>query len=71
MYEMDDIIERTARALVDARKKEGLTQEELSSRSGITRSALARIERGGNNISIRMLSQIARGMGKKVKITIE
>ena len=68
---MDDIIESVARILVEERKKAGLTQEELSTRSGITRSALARIERGKNNISVKMLSQIAKGMGKDVKITLE
>lgn len=68
---MDDIIESIARTLVEERKKAGLTQEELSARSGITRSALARIERGKNNISIKMLDQIAKGVGKKLKITLE
>ncbi|MFP3918652.1 XRE family transcriptional regulator [Lysinibacillus telephonicus] len=44
------------------RKKQGLTLEELASRSGVSRSMLSMIERGEKNPSIQVASQIAEGL---------
>ncbi len=44
------------------RKKQGLTLEELASRSGVSKSMLSMIERGEKNPSIQVASQIAEGL---------
>ncbi len=38
-------------AMIDARNKEGLTQKELSERTGITQADISRIENGIRNLS--------------------
>lgn len=55
-------------AMLDARKEEGLTQKELSVRSGITQGDISRLENGNANPSIRTLQRLANAMGKSLKI---
>lgn len=55
-------------ALIDARKKSGFTQSELSKRTGIAQSDISKIEKGNANPSIKTLQRLAAGMGMKFKI---
>ena len=55
-------------ALIDARTAEGLTQKELSQRTGIAQSDISKLENGNANPSVRTLQRLAEGMGKKLKI---
>lgn len=55
-------------ALIDARKKSGFTQIELSKRTGIAQSDISKIEKGNANPSIKTLQRLAAGMGMKFKI---
>ena len=55
-------------AIIDARKTEGLTQKELSNRSGIAQGDISKLENGNANPSIRTLQRLATGMGKKLRI---
>lgn len=55
-------------AIIDARNAEGITQKELSVRSGIAQGDISKIESGNANPSIRTLNRIANAMGKKLKI---
>ncbi len=48
------------------RNKRGLTQEELSSRAGLTRHYLIGIEAGVRNPSLEILAKLADGLGVKV-----
>ena len=56
------------KAMLNARKEEGLTQKELSDRSGITQSDISKLENGNANPSIRTLKRLANAMGKTLKI---
>ena len=56
------------RAMIEARREEGLTQKELSERSGITQADISRLENGNANPSIRTLQRLANAMGKTLKI---
>lgn len=56
------------RAMIDARNAEGLTQKELSERSGIAQGDISKLENGNANPSIRTLQRLAAAMGKKLKI---
>ena len=42
-------------AMIDARKQQNLTQEELSKRTGITQADISRIENGTRNPSLEMV----------------
>ena len=55
-------------AMIDARNKEGLTQKELSERTGITQADISRIESGTRNPSLGMVKRLANGLGMRLKI---
>ena len=57
--------------LYEARADMGITQKELSQRSGIRQSNISRIERGTCSPTIRTLSELAYAMGKKLEIKIK
>lgn len=55
-------------AIIDARQTTGLTQKELSERTGIAQGDISKMERGNANPSIRTLQRLATGMGMVLKI---
>lgn len=55
-------------AMIDARNKEGLTQKELSERTGITQADISRIENGTRNPSLAMMKRLAQGLGMRLKL---
>ncbi len=56
------------KAIIDARLESGLTQKELSERTGIAQSDISKLENGNANPSIRTLKRLANAMGKTLKI---
>ncbi len=58
-----------AHCIVEARLEEGLTQKELAERSGLKQSNLCRLENGNSNPSIETLEKVARGLGRRLKIS--
>ena len=57
-----------AQAMIDTRKESGLTQKQLSERTGIAQADISKLERGNANPSLRTLQRLAAGMGMNVKI---
>jgi transcriptional regulator with XRE-family HTH domain len=55
-------------AIIDARKSSGLTQKQISERTGIAQSDISKLERGGANPSLKTLQRLASGMGMKLKL---
>jgi DNA-binding XRE family transcriptional regulator len=58
-------------ALIDARKQNGMTQQQLAERSGIAQSDISKIERGDANPSLRTLKRLAAGMGTRLKLDFQ
>lgn len=58
-------------AIIDARKSTGLTQKQLSERTGIAQADISKLESGNGNPSLRTLQRLAAGMGMKVKIEFQ
>lgn len=56
------------RAMLEARKKQHLTQKDLSLRTGITQADISRIEKGTRNPSLEMLKRLAKGLGMVLKV---
>lgn len=54
--------------LVRIRKEKGVTQEELSRRTGIARPNIARIENGSYNPTIDMMVRLAAGLDMRLEI---
>jgi predicted transcriptional regulator len=55
-------------ALVEAREKSGLTQKEISRRSGIHQSDISKLESGNANPSLKTLRRFAKALGKNLRI---
>lgn len=55
-------------AIIDARKNAGLTQKELSKRTGIAQGDISKLENGNANPSIRTLQRLADAMGMTLKV---
>lgn len=60
-----------AAALIEARARAGLTQEELAARMHTTQSVVARFEGGRTMPSTRTLAKIAAATGSQLKISFE
>ena len=57
-------------AIIDARKNAGLTQKELSERTGIAQGDISKLENGNANPSIRTLQRLAAAMGMTLKVEL-
>ena len=55
-------------ALIEVRKSVGMTQKDLSEKTGIAQPDISKIERGMGNPSIKTLSRIADGLGMDLHI---
>ena len=60
MYPNKYKIEHITDALKDARKRKGLSQRELSERSGVPQSHISRIESGAVDLRLSSLIELAR-----------
>lgn len=58
-------------AIIDARKFSGLTQKQLSERTGIAQADISKLESGNANPSLKTLQRLAAGMGMKIKIEFQ
>ncbi len=55
-------------AIIDARRKSGMTQKELSQRAGIAQGDISKLENGNANPSIRTLQRLASAMGMTLRV---
>ncbi len=55
-------------AIMKARIETGLTQKELSEKTGISQADISRLERGTANPSIKTLQRIATALDRKLSI---
>lgn len=55
-------------AVIDARKKNHFTQQELAEKTGIAQSDISKLENGNSNPTISMLQRLADGMNMEIKL---
>jgi len=67
-YEALELEKNIIKAFADARKISGITQKELSIKTGIGQGDISKIENGNANPSLRTLRRLASGMGMKIKL---
>lgn len=67
-YEALEPVFTVMQAIMEARAKTGLTQKQLSERTGISQADISRLERGTANPSIKTLQRIANALGRRVQI---
>ena len=58
-------------ALIEARTRAGLTQEQVAQRMKTTQAVIARLEGGGSKPSTRTLERYAEATGSRLRITFE
>lgn len=56
------------KAMLDARKLQNLTQEELAKKTGIDQAYISKLENGTRNPTINLLKRLAEGLGMDLKI---
>lgn len=56
------------RAVLDARKKNNLTQQQLADITGINRADISKLENGSTNPTIALLQRLADGMDMTLKL---
>ena len=61
----------TARELVAARARAGLTQQQVAERMGTTQSTIARMESGKRPPSLRTVQRYAQALGCRAVVRIE
>ena len=67
---LDEEFSLTA-ALIEARSRAGLTQEEVARLMKTTQAVIARLEGGGSMPSTRTLEKYAKATGSKLRIVFE
>lgn len=58
-------------ALIDARTKSNLTQQEIAERMGTSRTAVVRLESGKSNPSLNTLRRFADATGTRLRVQFE
>ena len=61
--EKDGLVESFGVVLQKVRTQVGMSQEELSNRSGLHRTYISDIERGMRNVSLRNIEKLAKALG--------
>ena len=67
---LDEEFSLTA-AMIEARSRAGMTQEQLARRMKTTQAVVARLEGGGTRPSTRTLERYARATGNRLRISFE
>ena len=60
-----------ADAMIDARARHSLTQQQIAERMGTSQAAVARIESGRGNPSLKTLQRYADATGSRLRIVFE
>lgn len=58
-------------ALIEARSRAGLTQEEVAKRMQTSQAVIARLEGGGSMPSTRTLEKFAKATGSRLRISFD
>jgi DNA-binding XRE family transcriptional regulator len=67
-YEAQEKDLAVIKALLEFRKQQAVTQEELAQRSGMRQSAIARFETVGSNPTIKSLFRLADALNARLEI---
>ncbi|MEU5835748.1 UDP-N-acetylglucosamine 1-carboxyvinyltransferase [Streptomyces diacarni] len=62
----DDYLARIGQLIRDARQHRGMTQSQLAEALGTSQSAVNRIERGNQNISLEMIARISEALDSEI-----
>ena len=69
-WEETELEHQIKRMLIAARIEKNMTQKELSEKSGIRQSNISRIEKGVCVPTLNTLNELAKGLGKRLRIEL-
>ena len=64
---MDKIEVRFGHRIKELRVKQGISQEELAFRCGLSKKYISDVERGTRNISLKSIEKISKGFSVNIK----
>lgn len=67
-WEADEPEYQLRLAVIDARRETGLTQDQLAKASGLDQRVISRIQTGNANPTLKTLSKLAKGFGRRLEI---
>jgi len=67
----EPLLAETGTKIKEVRHRLGHSQKALAKKMGVSQQLISRIEKGGENVSLVTLTNIARAMGKRVEIVFE
>ena len=67
----EDHLKRLGEKIRQIRESKGISQDELSFRTELSRNQIGRIERGEINVGVSSLFELASGLGVEIKIFFE
>jgi len=59
------------KSIIEQRKNKGISQAELARKAGTRQSAIARLESGTYNPSLRFLKKVARALDARIEIKLK
>lgn len=65
---MADARNRIGQRLQEVRKAQGMTQQDVADKSGVTRTTVSKIEAGKFNAGVDIVDRLARSMGASLDI---
>ena len=68
-YEALEPEREITRAILNARTRAGLTQTELSEKTGISQADISRLENGTRNPTIKLLQRLADGLNMDLNVS--
>ena len=68
VWEETELEYQIQRMLISARIEKNMTQKELAEITGVRQSNISRIEKGACTPTLKTLQELAKGLGKKLKI---
>lgn len=62
----DIYLQKIGQSIQEARQSKGMTQSELAEATGTSQSAINRIEKGGQNVSLEMIARISEALSQEI-----
>lgn len=69
MAPIDPLCAAMGREIQKVRKEQGLSQEEMAEKAGVSQQLISRIEKGRENISLITLKKISKALGRRAEIS--
>ena len=67
----DPLCESTGKKMASIRREQGLSQKEFAKKIGVSQQLISRIEKGGENVSLGTLTNIASALHKTIEVNFE